>query len=139
MVVDETVHSPATEHPILALERGALARWCDGDPSGFLELCAPDVVYFDPFTAQRIDGLTALSRYYEPIRGTIFASRWEIVAPLVQEAGGVGILTFQFVSFGGTEEALRWNCTEVYRRDPAGWRIIQTHWSFTTPRLLPKQ
>jgi len=35
------------------------------------------------------------------------------------------------VSYGGNENESRWNCTEVYRRDPVGWRIVQTHWSFT--------
>jgi ketosteroid isomerase-like protein len=25
--------------------------------------------------------------------------------------------------------------TEVYRRDPEGWRIIHTHWSFLKPQL----
>jgi hypothetical protein len=52
-------------------------RWCKGDPDGFLEISAPNVVYFDPFLERRIDGLDALTRYYD---------------------------------------ALRWNCTEVYRR-----------------------
>jgi len=27
----------------------------------------------------------------------------------------------------------RWNRTEVFRRDSHGWRLIQTHWSFTNP------
>ena len=34
---------------IIAMEKAALDRWGQGDPSGFLEICAPDVVYFDPF------------------------------------------------------------------------------------------
>ncbi len=34
-------------------------------------------------------------------------------------------------SIAGSEEALRWNCTEVYRRAAGRWEIIQTHWSFT--------
>ena len=33
---------------VLAMERAALDRWCQGDPSGFLEITAPEVVYFDP-------------------------------------------------------------------------------------------
>lgn len=41
---------------IIALERGALERWCQGDPDGFLEISAPDVVYFDPFLDKRLDG-----------------------------------------------------------------------------------
>jgi len=122
------------EDEVVALERAALARWCRGDPSGFLEICAVDVVYFDPFLDRRLDGLPALTAYYESIRGKISAERFEILNPLVQRSGELAVLTFNFVSFGGNENELRWNCTEVYRRDPAGYRIIQTHWSFTKPR-----
>ena len=48
------------EHEVVRMERAALKRWLNGDPSGFLEISAPDVVYFDPFTERRIDGLDAL-------------------------------------------------------------------------------
>jgi hypothetical protein len=88
-------------------------------------------VYFDPFVERRIDGLAALRAYYEPLRGKIHADRFEIIHPHVQHAGELAVLTFNFVSYGDSEKALRGNCTEVYRLRPAGWRIIQTHWSFT--------
>jgi ketosteroid isomerase-like protein len=114
---------------IIALEQAALGRWCTGDPSGFLEISAPDVVYFDSFLARRVDGLEALSAYYDSLRGTISASRWEIVDPHVQAEGDVAVLTFNFVSWGGSEDAMRWHCTEVYRHLDGAWRIIQTHWS----------
>ncbi len=123
----------ALRNELVELERAALARWCSGDPSGFLELSAPDVVYFDPYRERRVDGLPALTELYEGLRGKIFASRFEFLNPLAQRVGDAAVLTFNFVSSGGTEDALRWNCTEVYRRDPAGWRIIQTHWSYTWP------
>ncbi len=121
---------------ILALEERALARWCRGDPDGFLELSAPDVVYFDPFRDRRVDGLPALAAYYDGLRGTVSAERWEIVRPSVQRVGVTAVLTFQLVSQGGGAEH-RWNATEVYRRDPAGWRIVHTHWSFTGPPPPP--
>jgi hypothetical protein len=66
---------------ILDLERDALARWCSGDPGGFLAICAPDVVYFDPFLERRLDGLDALTRYYEGIRGKVSVHRHEILEP----------------------------------------------------------
>jgi hypothetical protein len=122
-----------TQQELLRLEEEALARWCRGDPSGFLALSAPEVVYFDPFLPARIDGLAALTAYYEGLRGKISAVRWEIVRPLVQVVDRAAVLTFQFVSHGPAGEVHRWNCTEVYRKDPAGWRIIQTHWAFTAP------
>ena len=122
------------EHPVIALERAALDRWCCGDPSGFLEISASDVVYFDPFVPRRIDGIEALSALYEPLRGQIFAPSHEIIDPLVQEIGDCAVLTFRFVSCGGNEGAeMRWNCSEVYRKQDEGYRIVQTHWSFTAP------
>jgi len=65
--------------------------------------------------------------------GAPAASRFEILHPRVQAVGGAAVLTFNFVSYGGSEDVHRWNCTEVYRRDPEGWRVVQTHWSFTGP------
>jgi hypothetical protein len=116
---------------LVALECAALARWCKGDPSGFVELCASDVVYFDPYLERRLDGLVALTAYYETLRGKISAERWELLNPLVQHAGNLAVLTYNFMSWNGEGVALRWNCTETYRKDAPGWRIIQTHWSFT--------
>ena len=113
---------------IIALEQSALRRWGGGDPSGFLEISAPDVVYFDPMLERRLDGLAALTAYYENLRGQVQVDRFELVGPKVQFCGDAAILTFNYVGHV-RDQAHRWNCTEVYRRDPVGWRIIQTHWS----------
>jgi ketosteroid isomerase-like protein len=118
---------------VIALERAALDRWGQGDPSGFLDICAPDVVYFDPFLDFRIDGLAALTLYYEAIRGQIEIERYELLNPHVQSAGRIAVLTFNYVSTSAAGNEVRWNCTEVYRKDSGNWRIIQTHWSFTNP------
>jgi hypothetical protein len=115
---------------IIAMERAALDRWGKGDPSGFLEISAEDVVYFDPLLEKRLDGRAALTQYYQGIRGKVKVDRFELVNPKVQHKGKMSVLTFNFVSWSGDKES-RWNCTEVYRHDAPGWRIIQTHWSFT--------
>jgi len=116
---------------IIDMERAALDRWGKGDPSGFLEICAPDVVYFDPGQEMRIDGRDALSAYYELIRGKVSIKNYELLNPLVQVVGNAAILTFNYVSYDGDENEYRWNCTEVFRRSGEKWEIIQTHWSFT--------
>ncbi len=115
---------------ILQMERAALDRWGKGDPSGFLEISAPDVVYMDPFQPCRMDGRAALAKYYEGIRGQVHIDRDEIINPKIQVIGDAAVLTFNFVSWSGAEQQ-RWNCTEVYARQDNQWRIIQTHWSFT--------
>jgi hypothetical protein len=116
---------------LLQLERSAMRRWIDGDPSGFLEISDDDVVYFDPFIDRRLDGIAALRAYYEALRGTIHADRFEILNPHVQSQDGMAVLTYNFVSYAGEGNCMRWNCTEVYRKREAGWRIIQSHWSLT--------
>ena len=117
---------------IIAMEKAALTRWGKGDPSGFLEISAPNVVYFDPYQELRIDGLKALTEYYEALVGKVHFDRFELLNPSVQVAGDAAVLTFNYVSYADDQPS-RWNCTEVYRRTPDGWRIIQTHWSLTRP------
>ena len=115
---------------IIAIESAALERWGNGDPGGFLEICAPDVVYFDPYRELRVDGLEALTALYKTFWGQVHIDRFELLNPLVQVCGGAAVLTFNYVSWTGNEKSA-WNCTEVYRLDAGNWRIIQTHWSFT--------
>ncbi len=115
---------------IVVMERAALDRWGNGDPSGFLEISAPDVVYFDPYLERRIDGHVALTEYYDAIRGQVHIDRYELINPNVQLCGDAAVLTFNYVSYTGESQDC-WNCTEVYRHTNDVWRIIQTHWSYT--------
>lgn len=117
---------------VLALERAALDRWGKGEPGGYLAISAHDVSYFDPIHPRRIDGLDALTKYYDPIRGQIQIIQDDIVEPRVQLYGDVAVLSFHYFS-QGSEGRKKWNCTEVYARDPDGWRIVHTHWSFAAP------
>lgn len=120
---------------IIALEKGALEKWYKGNPDGYIDISADDVVYFDPFTEQRIDGLEALKQYYEPIRGQIQVPRYDMPNPRVQAVNDMAVLTFNLFSHHG-DVASKWNCTEVYRLENNGqWKIIQSHWSFIKPEL----
>jgi hypothetical protein len=115
---------------ILAMEHAALDRWGNGDPSGFLGICAPDVSYFDNNLESRLDSFAALTSLYEQVRGKIHLDRYELLNPKVQLHDSVAVLTYNFVGYA-QGKAHRWNCTEVYHRTGAGWRIIHTHWSVT--------
>jgi len=119
---------------LLAMEREALDRWAAGDPGGFLAISARDVVYLDPFVERPIHGLEALTTYYEGLRGRVRIAAYEILEPRVQVVGAAAVLTFRFVSRGADGSESRWSCTEVYRHDAGGWRIVQTHWSQPQPR-----
>jgi hypothetical protein len=122
-------HPINTRDQIIALERSALTRWGQGDPSGFLEICAADVVYFDPFLPARLNGLPALAHYYEALRGKVRVARDEMREPLVQLVGEAAVLSFDYTSYDHAGAVSCWHCTEVYRQAGDAWRIIQTHWS----------
>lgn len=122
------------EQEIVDLETAALKRWAQGDPDGFLHLSDPEVVYFDPFHAHRVDGFEALRELYESIRGQVRLEKFDLIDPKVTLSGDVALLTFNFRSVG--DQVNHWNATEVYRRVEGEWRIIHSHWSITKPELL---
>lgn len=119
------------EDEIIGMERAALDRWSQGDPTGFLDICAPYVVYFDPSQERRLNGLAALTSLYESLRGQIRIERYDLIDPKVQVYGNVAVLTFNYISYSQGEPQ-GWNCTEIYVKNPENpWRIVHTHWSRT--------
>ncbi len=115
---------------ILAQARPALERFYKGDPSGYRELFADELTYFDPGTRARLDGISALKDYYAPLEGKINVPRHEVLNPKIQLHGDIGVFTYnlnEYASDGAV--SVRWNSTEVYRRIGEEWRIIHAHWS----------
>src|SRR5215471_10429219 len=110
--------APVQSDTIIALERGALDRWGQGDPQGYLDLYARNVTYFDPMRETRIDGLDAMKQALEPIKGLVKIDHYEMNAPQVYPAGDAAILTYNLVSYGrspaGDAMVVRWNSTVVY-------------------------
>jgi ketosteroid isomerase-like protein len=129
---------------LVGLERGALDRWIKRDPQGYLDLYAPDVTYFDPFQATRVDGIEGIKSMLAAMMASappnvVTDPRYELIGAKVQNYGDVAILSFQVINYGrvkGAPESVlaRWNSTETYRRIGARWRIVHSHWSFTTPQ-----
>ena len=134
-----TAAAKASPEPIIALERAALDRWGKGDPQGYIETFAPEITYFDPFTAKRIDGLAAMKAMLAPFTGKIHVDHYEMLNPRVQESGDIGVLTYNLRSHAkrpdGSTFVVRWNSTAVYRRAGRTWKMIHSHWSFTQPEL----
>lgn len=128
MSFSQTMNTDISE-TIIALEKKALEKWNQGDPSGYLDLSAEDVTYFDPFLEQRLEGLDSLKKYYEPIKGQINISKYEMLNPKVIAMKNMAVLTFTLHSYKA-DNISKWNCTEVYRLEPNGqWKIVHTHWS----------
>jgi hypothetical protein len=52
-----------------------------GDPQDYLDIMAPDLTYFDPMTAKRIDRQDALRRHFAPFWGKIKIEKAEMIEP----------------------------------------------------------
>ena len=120
---------------IFPLEVAAMARWCTGDPWGFIEVSAPDVTCFDTGTPQRLNGRDTLRAEYAQRAGKTFDDVMDFVDPQVRVCGDVAVLVYQFLSTwlnrdGSIASRTPWNCTEVFARLSGDWRIIHTQWSF---------
>jgi uncharacterized protein (TIGR02246 family) len=122
---------------VMALETAAMERWRQGDPWGFVELCTPEVTYFDTGTPQRLNGIDALRAEYGKREGKIHYDVMEFIAPVVQACGDMAALSYRFFSTrlnpdGSIASRTPWNCSEVYRRIDGSWRIVHNHWSYIT-------
>jgi uncharacterized protein (TIGR02246 family) len=120
---------------LMALESEAMRRWRTGDPSGYLEIYAPDVTYFDVGSEHRTNGRDAMSAMYKQLAGQIFYEVMDFVDPRVQVGGELAVLFYRFLSTrlnldGSVSKRTPWNCTEIYRKIDGEWRIIHNHWSF---------
>jgi ketosteroid isomerase-like protein len=134
--VIEASDARTTTNQILLLERAALDRWGNGDPGGLLELYGPDITYFDPSTALRLDGHQAMADYYRPWFGKIYIARYEMLNPQVVVKGEMALLTYNLVNYmrdaqGAESVGTRWNSTTVYLRRGDTWTALHSHWSFT--------
>jgi ketosteroid isomerase-like protein len=120
---------------IIALETAALEAWLDGNPSPYLDLYSKDFTYFDPGHEWRLDGWERIKELYESMRGSVKMEKFEIINPVVQQAGTMAVLTYNLHTSTG-ETLWKENCTEVYRlEDNNEWKIIHSHWSLTKPSM----
>ena len=123
-----TSQEAETARDVLTLEYRSMVAWQKGDPDPLLAILDPEITYFHTVAKHRLDGLPEVRALFESYRGTALFDSFEILNPRVQISGNIAVLTYLFVRQKGTDTS-RWNATQVYRRNPDGWRILHTHWS----------
>jgi ketosteroid isomerase-like protein len=131
------------EETILSLEKSAMERWRRGDPMGWAEISAEDVIYIDPGLTKPIAGLEGYKTFLKQIEGTIFYQGSEFIEPRVAFYGNAAILTYNYQSTDTlpakpTTDRNLWNTTEVYFKLAGKWKIAHSHWSYVNHRLPEK-
>lgn len=130
----------SVKETILSLEKGAMERWRNGDPWGWVEISAKQVTYVDPGLTKPIVGLEEYKAYLKQFEGKIHYQGSEFIDPKVAVVGDAAVLSYNYRSSVLTPEGAiisqtPWNATEVYFRLDDQWRIVHTHWSYIQHRL----
>jgi len=128
------------EEIILSLEKSAMERWRQGDPWGWAEISAEDVIYMEPGLTKPIVGLEEYKTYLKQLEGKVYYQGSEFIDPKVVTIGDAAVLTYNYRSTvtlpakAPTDQTL-WNTTEVYFRRDKQWKIVHTHWSYVKHKL----
>jgi ketosteroid isomerase-like protein len=130
------------EATILALEKSGMERWRKGDPWGYIEMCAEDLLYVSPALTKPFYTLDDFKAYREPQRGKISYEISEFIDPKVVVVGDAALLTYNYNAasvtlHGKVKSQTLWNSTTVYFRMQGDWRIAHTHWSYVR-HILPQ-
>jgi ketosteroid isomerase-like protein len=123
------------DQTILSLEKVAMNRLGHGDPWGFVELSAEDIIYVDPALARPIYGLEPFKDYMGQLEGKIRYQGSEYIDPRIVTAVDAAVISYNYRSLASdpvrkTKIQTPWNVTCVYFRREARWRIVHTHWSY---------
>ena len=131
---------------LLASERATAERWIRADTEFLARQMAPDAVYFDTYSPERLDGADAIMQHMHGIgeamremlrsRGRTQLDRFEILRPHLQQSGDMAVLTYHWVGHIDDERS-RWRTTVVYERRAGAWRSIHAHWSAVQPPAPP--
>ena len=110
---------------ILSLEKGAMERWRQGDPWGWVELSAEDLIYVNPGLTGPIVGLDAYRAYMQQIEGNIHYQGSEFIDPRVAIFEDAAVLTYNYRSTATTAEGVTsqtlWFSTDVYFQVGGEW------------------
>ncbi len=128
------------EEVILSLENGAMERWRQGDPWGWTEISAEEVIYIDPGITKPIEGLEAYKEYLKQVEGKINYQISEFIDPKIKQYDNLAVLTYNYrdaktEADGSIVDQSLWNTTEVYCLLDGKWKIIHTHWSYIKHKL----
>ena len=115
---------------LIALERGALDKWFNGDTSGYAALWSRrSFTYFDGVVAERVENHETIEAFLKMLDGKLFADSYDFRNPRVQAGNDMAVLTYQLFA-KTTLLDMAYNCVEVFQKEDDGvWRVIHSTWS----------
>jgi hypothetical protein len=106
-------------------------KWAAGDPMGFIECAAKDIVWSDDLGAQNsLIGYDALNTYLEGFKGQVPPHQHELIEPVFQFYDDIVIVSYRYQgTFEGEEPGAPWKITSVYRYADGQWLSVHENWT----------
>lgn len=105
-------------------------KWAAGDPMGFIECAAKDIIWSDDLGAQnRVIGYDALNTYLEGFKGQIPPHQHELIEPVFQFYDDIVIVSYRYRGTFEGEPASPWKVTSVYRYADGDWLSVHENWT----------
>ena len=109
-------------------------RWSSGDPTGFLEVVAEDVIWMDDLGAMiPISGKENLVPYLEGFKGVIPKHNKEIYNFIFQYYGDIVIVNYRYQGTMDGVKADPWKITAVFKYADGDWVSVHENWSEVKP------
>jgi len=110
--------------------KSANDKWASGDPMGFMECVAQDIIWIDDLGAQiPVSGFEALGKYLENFTGQIPPHEHELLDLVFQSYGDIVIVNYRYQGTFDGEPANPWKITSVYRYADGDWLSVHENWS----------
>jgi nuclear transport factor 2 (NTF2) superfamily protein len=105
-------------------------RWASGDPMGFVDCAAEDIIWIDDLGAMEgVSGKEALDAYLANFKGQIPPHQHELVDPVFQHYGDMVVVSYRYQGTFENEPAEPWKVTSVYRYADGDWQSVHENWS----------
>jgi len=108
----------------------AAEKWSTGEPLGYVECAAKDIVWLDELDAQKpISGSETLKEYLESFRGKIPSHNFKLLDPIFQVYNDIVIVTYRYQGIFEGEAGDPWKVTSVYKYENNDWLSVHENWS----------
>lgn len=122
----------ADEAKAAVMEKITMAseKWSTGEPLGYVECAANDIVWVDQLGASTpIRGAEALKNYLESYRGQVPAHKFELLDPLFRVYGDIVIVNYRYQGIFDGVRPNPWKVTSVYRYENGDWLSVLEDWA----------
>ena len=107
----------------------AAEKWSNGEPMGYVECAAKDIVWVDELGAVKpISGSEALKNYLESFRGQVPVHKFKLLDPLFQVYNDIVIVTYRYQGIFDGEPGTPWRITSVYQYENGDWLSVHENW-----------